>query len=864
MRLTVLLYGDDEQGGRRHPLAQAAALQPDWQLLREVGESPEALQRRAEEARGDWLLLLRGDRILKEEDVEALLTAAETAGAALAGPRLLRPDRSFDPSCKRGFPSPGSVIARLLKLDRCFPSRRGPGRYHHTWLSPEDVGAVECLSLRCMLVRGELWRQLEGLDTAFTEWGADMDFCTRAAGAGALTLYCGTVVSPCREGSSAPAGKSDGRHSRVSAAKGLEAYYRKHLPPRCSPVARWFMRAGLAAFTGADRLRLKAGRIFTGMGRIIRRIPAALRFLRNFGLRATFRKTLERILDMTSAKEYGEWRKKRQLTGKDMRVQREYRFADPPLISVVTPVYNTPEPYLEEMAASVRNQTYGCWELILADGGSSLPGLRKRMETLAADDSRIRVLFFEDNLGISGNTNRGIEAARGEIIAFLDHDDILTPDALFEVAWAFREEGAEVCYSDEDKIDEQDTENPYGPFFKPDYSPETLTSMNYISHFSAVSAALLRKTGLLRPEFDGSQDHELMLRLSRSTSAFVHIPRVLYHWRQFSSSVSKARQQQCVDAGIRAIAEHWTALGMEVEQVTYAPEGYHTRFVPRCLPRVSVLIPNKDHAEDLRRCVDGLLRAAYPDWEALVIENHSVQPETFALYRELGQDPRIRVLEWDKPFNYAAVNNFAAARASGELLLLLNNDVEMRSPLWLQEMVVRLRIQGVGAVGGRLLYPDGRLQHGGVVTGIGGVAGHIHVGVSGDANGYYGRLAVLWNVGAVTGALLLTPASLYRQLGGLEEALAVAFNDVDYCIKVRQAGHRILYVPEAEGVHRESVSRGYEDTSEKQERFRKEAEFMMEKWGDRLTDPYYNPNLTLTSTSNALRNEILPPTRLHP
>jgi GT2 family glycosyltransferase len=557
------------------------------------------------------------------------------------------------------------------------------------------------------------------------------------------------------------------------------------------------------------------------------------------------------------ALQYRRWIARHEPTVSELTRQRRTQLTRRPLISVVVPTYNTPPRFLQAMIRSVRQQTYAEWELCLADGGSIDPESRTALAQLAAGDTRIRITWLDANRGIAGNTNAALELARGEFVAFLDHDDVLAPFALFEVVRAINTTPeADFLYSDEDKLDESGRR--VDPCFKPDWSPDTLRSHNYVCHLLVLGRQLVERIGGLRPGFDGAQDYDLVLRASETARRIVHIPKVLYHWRMHPESTASrtASKSYLVEAGRRALSEHLQRARTPATVVEGPVAGTY-RVIYR-LPRqplVSVLIPNRDSIHILSRCLDSITRSSYAHCEILVLENHSVEAETFAFYRRLQQDRMARIVVWDKPFNFAAINNFGVAHAHGEVLLFLNNDVEAINTDWLERMVTHALRPEIGAVGAKLYYADDTIQHAGIVVGMGGVAGHAHSHFPRDADGYLHRLRIPQNCSAVTGACLMTRRDVFERTGGFDDAFVLAFNDVDLCLQIQAQGFRVLWTPEAELYHFESKTRGYEDTPEKLARFHREYRRFVAKWGRRLKegDPYFNPNFRLDRADFALR-----------
>lgn len=530
-----------------------------------------------------------------------------------------------------------------------------------------------------------------------------------------------------------------------------------------------------------------------------------------------------------------------------------------PRLSILLPVYDPPEDALARCIASVTAQSYPDWELCIVDDASPSPSVRRLLE--AQRDPRIRLHFRSENGHISAASQDALEAATGAFTLLLDHDDELAPHALLHVAEALAAHpGAEVLYSDEDKIDERGER--CEPHFKPAFDPDLLLGQNYFGHLLIARTERMRAVGGFRRGYEGSQDHDLALRLTEGLppDQVVDIPHVLYHWRMSAASTagSSVAKPYTADAGIRAVRDALARRGEQAE-VTHAavPHCYRVeRALPAAPPKVSVIVPTRDAARLLATCADSLLaHTDYPDYEVLVVDNGSVEPAALAyLARIEAEHSRVRVLRDPRPFNFSALNNRAAAEARGEVLILLNNDIEVVDPSWMRALVANAVRPDVGCVGARLLYPDGTLQHAGVVTGLHGLAGHPYRLMSGSFVGYYGRLTVPHAVSAVTAACLAVRRELYRQVGGLDEALAVAFNDVDFCLRVQRAGHRNLLVPQAVLVHHESATRGLDQSGEKRRRFQGEVARMKERWGAQLyADPRYSPHLSLDHDDYSIR-----------
>jgi GT2 family glycosyltransferase len=523
-----------------------------------------------------------------------------------------------------------------------------------------------------------------------------------------------------------------------------------------------------------------------------------------------------------------------------------------PLISVLMPVYNTPAKLLDEAIASVVAQVYPHWELCIADDRSMARHVRKILAKWSQRDKRIKVVHRPENGHIARATNSAFELASGEWIALLDHDDVLSENALAEVALTLaRRPDAQLVYSDEDKIDGHGTR--FEPHFKCDYSPELFRSMNYFNHLTVHRADNVRAVGGWRPGFEGSQDYDLNLRVVEciDPGAVVHIPKVLYHWRAVEGSTALAGDAKgyAYKAGWKALEEHVARSGIDAElcEIPGAPwyRVRHRMIEPA--PLVSLIIPTRDNVELLRTCISSILeKTTYRNYEIVVMDNGSVEAETLAYFDEIARDRGVRVIPYPHAFNYSAINNEAVLHAKGSIVALVNNDIEVISPDWLSEMVSWVQQSRVGCVGAKLLYPDDTIQHAGIILGIGGVAGHSHKYARRGDHGYCSRLEVAQNLSAVTGACLLVRREVFTEVGGLDEkGLKVAFNDVDFCLKVREAGYLNVWTPFAELYHHESKSRGAEDTPEKRARFRREVETMQARWGAVLQeDPYYSANLT--------------------
>lgn len=535
-------------------------------------------------------------------------------------------------------------------------------------------------------------------------------------------------------------------------------------------------------------------------------------------------------------------------------------FARQPLLSVVMPTYNTPEPYLRRAIDSVREQIYPHWELCIADDASTAPQVRAVLDEYCQADARIKVVYRQENGHISAASNSALDLATGEFVVLLDHDDELSPKALYLVAYEINlHPSLDILYSDQDKIDEQG--NRREPCFKPDWNPDLFYSQNMVSHLGVYRTALMRQVGGFRVGYEGSQDYDLCLRCIAKTSAerIRHIPVILYHWRAIagSTAISADIKPYTHSAAIRALADHFRAINpaIKVQAGTFST-NYHIVYpLPDPAPLVSLIIPTRDGYEVLKQCVESVLKkTTYKNYEILVIDNQSTDKRTVTYLREIAQLERVKVLPYDAPFSYSRINNWAVSQASGVIIGLINDDIEVISPDWLTEMVRHAMRKDIGAVGAKLLYRNNTVQHGGILLGINGIAGHAHHFAHHADPGYFGRLAVTQNMAAVTGACLVVRREVYEQVGGLEEEhLAVALNDVDFCLKVMAAGYRNIWTPYAKLYHHESYSRGAEDTHEKKQRFNCEISYLQKKWSKLLlADPHYNPNLSLFSTDFSL------------
>lgn len=568
-----------------------------------------------------------------------------------------------------------------------------------------------------------------------------------------------------------------------------------------------------------------------------------------------FHKTVEKVFMYVKRYHKLHTRPKEWVASEEtLKKQRETVFTDAPVISIIVPLYNTPELYLSEMLDSVCTQSYTNWQLCLADGSDCVNHVEEIVRQYAGQcPGKIKYSRLKENRGISENTNACIALADGDYLALLDHDDVLAPDALFEAVKVIVEQHADFVYTDETTFANK-LDYIISVHFKPDFAIDNLRANNYICHFTLFKKSLLEKVGLFRKEYDGSQDHDMILRLTEVAEHVVHVPKILYYWRAHKDSVAADINSKtyAIEAGKRAVLDHLHRQGLkaEVESSKAFPAIYRIKYELVENPLISIIIINWDNLSDLQTCVKSIYaKSTYPNYEIIIIESASEDSEVTSYYQKIEKHSNIQVIRWNHPFNYSAVNNFGAQYAKGKYLLLLNNDTKVIAPNWMEEMLMYAQRTDVGAVGAKLYYANDSIQHAGIILGLGKdrMVGYSHDKSSRNDLGYMGRLFYAQDMSAVTSACMMVKKSLYDELGGLNESFAVTYNDVDFCLRLRRAGYLVVFTPYAELYHYSSESRGCEDTDEIKNRFQKEILMFRERWVEELAagDPYYNKNLTL-------------------
>lgn len=575
-------------------------------------------------------------------------------------------------------------------------------------------------------------------------------------------------------------------------------------------------------------------------------------YLKERGLKVALKKVRNRIFYkiLEKPQNYNKWFLKNKVSKDEITIQSNARFEYQPIFSIIVPLYETKEKYIKKLIDSVMNQSYKNWQLCFSDGSKDKERLKKIISKYATDDRINYVAEKNGPLGIADNTNQAMSIAQGDYIVLGDHDDLFAQDALFECAKLLNERKYEIIYTDEDKVDAKGKKH-FDPNFKPDYNIDLLRSNNYICHMFVVAKEVVDKIGGFDCEYDGAQDYDFILRCVELAKSIGHIPKVLYHWRTHNASTASSPEAKryAFEAGKRALEAHYRRLGIRASVESTEEWGfYKTNYEIIGNPKVSIIIPNKDHIDDLQKCIDAIDNLSdYDNYEYIIVENNSTEPATFEYYESISNRQNVKVLYWDKEFNYSAINNFGVKEADGEYILLLNNDTEIINKDCISQMLSYCQRDEVGIVGARLYYEDGSIQHAGVVVGIGGIAGHAFAGLYEEKGLYMSRTKVACDYSAVTAACLMVKKQIFDEVGGLDEEFKVAFNDIDFCMKVREKGKLVVYNPNAKLYHYESKSRGYEDTPEKQERFLDEIERFASKWAEILDkgDPFYNVNLTL-------------------
>ena len=630
---------------------------------------------------------------------------------------------------------------------------------------------------------------------------------------------------------------------------------------------------------GRKEYRTQWGKMITSISPAY--IKKGYRYLKRHGMKQFLIRLTERFQQEDI--DYETWFGLNKATEKELQEQRKNQPENGPLISIVVPLYRTPEIYLREMIESVANQTYENWELCLADASprgeqlrqelSKIKGRKAKEAAMQVPDKEteltavireyqikyegIRYEILKENKSIAENSNFAMNMATGDFVGLLDHDDTLEPDALYEVAKKICEDDrVDVVYTDEDKINSKGTRH-LTPNMKPDFNLDLLRSNNYICHLFVVRRILMEKVGGFRKEFDGAQDYDFIFRCTEEAEKIAHVHKVLYHWRTHEKSTSDNPDSKiyAFHAGKRAVEAHLQRMGIRAEVEETCDLGYYRVKYPVIgTPMVSILIPNKDQLQTLKKCLKSIWeKTEYENYEILIIENNSTEKETFDYYKKVDGRHHVRVLYWDKEFNYSAINNFGAEHAKGEYLLLLNNDTEVITKGWMKELLSNCQRPEVGMVGAKLYFPDNTIQSAGTIIGMGGMADHAFVNMDRKKSGYMHRASIQVDMSGVTAACAMVKRSVYEEVHGLEEKLTVAFNDVDLGLKIVTAGYLIVFDPYAELYHYESKSRGIND--EKKERHAREVKYTQEKWADFLAagDPCYNQNLTLAKHNFSLR-----------
>lgn len=629
--------------------------------------------------------------------------------------------------------------------------------------------------------------------------------------------------------------------------------------PKCSEKLYLVVKGEGLLYTERVRFVEGGGKI-SPVAKVNRYAGKVMKSLKEKGVKATVVKVKNRLFHSNDKpKEYNKWYQEHKTTEEELERQRKESFEYEPTLSVLVPLYETDEKYLRELIDSVKAQTYSKWQLCFSDGSKDSGRLKDMVGSYSRDDERIQYVAIKQGpLGISENTNQALTIAKGEYIVLGDHDDLFASDAFYECVKALNIKKYDVIYTDEDKIDGKGKGH-FEPNFKPDFNIDLLRSNNYICHMFVASKTLIDKVGMFDDSFDGAQDYDFILRCVESAESICHIPKILYHWRSHRASTASSPEAKlyAFEAGKKALEAHYKRLGIKADVESIEDYGfYKTNYHIMGNPKVSIVIPNKDHIDDLKKCMDSIDRLSdFRNYEFVIVENNSTQQETFDYYKEIEARENVKVLYWDKEFNYSAINNFGVKAAEGEYVLLLNNDTEIINNDCITQLLSYCQRDEVGIVGARLYYQDGSIQHAGVVVGFGGIAGHAFVGLYEEDGLYMSRTKVACDYSAVTAACMMVKKDIFHQVGGLDETFKVAFNDIDFCMKVRELGKLVVYNPNAKLYHYESKSRGLEDTPEKQERFLGEIDRFIDKWPEILKngDPYYNVNLALDRADFAVK-----------
>lgn len=577
----------------------------------------------------------------------------------------------------------------------------------------------------------------------------------------------------------------------------------------------------------------------------VQNIVKAFRYFKKHGVKELIKRLIRK--SNVFGIPYETWYNLHKICPETYDKQCKTKFSYEPLISIIVPTFNTPLNFLREMIDSVISQSYSNWELCIADG-STQQDVIDVIKAYATKDMRVKYTLLDKNYGIAGNTNKALEMATGVYVGLFDHDDLLTSDCLFEIVSSLQDVKHDIIYTDEDKTDSA-TKNFKEPNFKPDYNVDLFYSHNYITHFFIVKRSIINKVGGFQSEYDGAQDYDIMFRCIEQSTTIHHIPKILYHWRmhEASTAANPESKMYCYEAGKRAIDDHFKRIGLNAEAEVLNLWGlYRIHYKILNNPLISIIIPNKDNMQLLKNCIESLYEVnEYQNFEIIIIENNSEIQETFLLYKELEREhSNIKVVYWDKEFNYSSINNFGVSFAKGEYLLLLNNDTEAIYNNSISEMLGLCMRKDVGVVGAKLLYPNDTVQHAGIVLGVGGFCDHVFRNVDAEEVGYMARARINCDYSAVTAACMMVKKSIYDEVSGFSEEFKVGLNDIDFCLKVRRLHKLVVYNAFSIWYHYESITRGYEDTLEKRERFHNEINLFKEKWKKELSDgdPYYNKN----------------------